>query len=65
LSVRNAPIALTYSYSVNGEYQSGEVVLPRRLVSNAEQACKAFPVGTSIEVHYSPNKPEHSRVLLR
>lgn len=63
-SVRNAPITLIYSYTVNNEYQWGEIVLPKRLAPNVAKAREVFPVGTSIEVHYSPNKPELSRVLL-
>lgn len=58
--VRNAPITLRYSYTANGECHSGEVDLPRRKASTGEQARRALPVGTSIEVHYSPNKPERS-----
>ncbi|MGO9094623.1 MAG: DUF3592 domain-containing protein [Bryobacteraceae bacterium] len=57
---RGEPITLLYSYTANGEYYSGEVVLPGRIASNAAQASKALPVGTSIEVHYSPNKPGRS-----
>jgi hypothetical protein len=63
-SVRNAPITLLYSYTVNAECFSGEVVLPRHKASNAAQARAALPVGTSIEVHYSPNEPERSIVQI-
>jgi hypothetical protein len=61
---RGEPIMVLYSYTVNGEYHAGEEVLPRRMASNGAQAREALPVGTSVEVHYSPNKPECSNARI-
>ncbi len=52
---------LSYSYTVNGEYYSGELpVFKGRIFCNIEAVHLALPVGSSIDLRYSPSQPHSS-----
>lgn len=57
--------ALLYSYSVNGEYYSGEIpILKDRIFRSEDDVRMMLPTGSTIDVKYSPTKPERSVGLI-
>ena len=55
---------VTYSYSVNGEYYSGTLpVRKSRALRNEDDLRAVLPVGSSIDVRYSIDKPDVSAAV--
>jgi hypothetical protein len=61
----HAVAMLLYSYSVNGDYYSGELPVPKRgAIRDKDDARHLLPIGANIEVRYSPMKPHRSVALI-
>jgi uncharacterized protein DUF3592 len=56
-------VNLTYSYSAEGEYYSGNFQQDFLRKKTAEAYAERFPSGTQIPVRYRPGRPETSAVV--